>query len=103
MPNSAKCETCSKRKVWALVCPSCASPCSSGSAESQDGGKAMWSEAEIAAFKPVCDDIKDEIERRLRYELNYTRPKRQEVLRVVADVMQEILRELTEKANSTPA
>jgi hypothetical protein len=90
------CPHCDGHVMHQEGCPALASPCSS-----QDGGKAM--SERIAAFKPVCDDIKDEIERRLRYELNYTRPKRQEVLRVVADVMQEILRELTEKANSTPA
>jgi len=52
-------------------------------------------------FKPVCDDIVRRMDERLR--LNHWTGTHDIVMRQLRDFMQEIQRELTEKANSTPA
>lgn len=80
-----------------------ASHCSSRPAEGlerQDADNAMC-EA-IAAFKPVCDDIVERFASRLsQVNLDYGQYSR--AIEALEDVMQTTLRELTEKANSTPA
>lgn len=57
----------------------------------------------IAAFKPVCDDIAADVITMLIDE-NFVSPVfEREMREETSNVMQTKLRELTEKANSTPA